>query len=140
MAIVAAAGNIGDRPIKTFPACWSPEPGFEGLIAVGALDRNDRRASYSNYGAFVTVTAPADDVPALSIGGYGRFGGTSAAAPHVSGLAALLIHPSRPPSAKTLRKWIVTSARDLGTAGWDQQYGAGCVDALEAIQTSTRER
>lgn len=140
VAVVAAAGNIGDRPVQSYPASWSNEPGFEGLIAAGALDRNDRRASYSNYGAFVTVTAPADDVPALAIGGYGRFGGTSAAAPHVSGLAALLIHPSRPPSAKTLRRWIVASARDLGPAGVDAQYGAGCVDALSAIQTSTRAR
>lgn len=139
VAVVTAAGNIGDRPIRTYPAAWSVEPGFEGLLAVGALDRADRRASYSNVGAFVTVTAPADDVPALAIGGYGRFGGTSAAAPHVSGLAALLIHPSRPPSAKTLRRWIADSARDLGPEGMDPQYGAGCVDALSAIQTSTRE-
>ncbi|HEY9898115.1 MAG TPA: S8 family serine peptidase [Pantanalinema sp.] len=139
VAVVTAAGNIGDRPVKTYPACWSVEPGFEGLIAVGALDRDDRRAGYSNYGTFVTVTAPADDVPALTIGGYGRFGGTSAAAPHVSGLLALLIHPSRPPSAKTLRKWIASSARDLGVTGVDPQYGAGCVDALAAIQTSTRK-
>jgi subtilisin family serine protease len=138
VVVVTAAGNIGTRPVKTYPACWSTEPGFEGLLAVGALDRDDRRASYSNYGAFVTVTAPADDVPALSIGGYGRFGGTSAAAPHVSGLAALLIHPSRPPSAKTLRRWITASARDLGSPGADAEYGAGCADALAAIQTSTR--
>lgn len=136
--VVCAAGNISNRPVKSFPAAWAGSEGFEGLLAVGATDRTDQRAGYSNYGPWLTVVAPADDVPALAIGGYGRFGGTSAAAPHVSGLAALLITPSRPPSLKTLRDWIVRSARDVGPAGRDAQYGAGVVDALGAVQASTR--
>ncbi len=136
--VVCAAGNISGRPVANYPAAWAAETGFEGLLAVGTTDRGDRRAAYSNYGPWLTVVAPADDVPALSVGGYGRFGGTSAAAPHVSGLAALLITPSRPPSLKTLRDWIVRSARDAGPTGRDPQYGAGVVDALAAVQMSTR--
>lgn len=137
--VVCASGNIGNEPVKSYPAAWSGTPGFEGLVSVGALDREDRRASYSNYGPWLTVVAPADDVPSLAIGGYGRFGGTSAAAPHVSGLAALLMTPSRPPSVKTLRGWIVSTARDLGATGRDPQFGAGCVNALKAVQTSARQ-
>lgn len=136
--VVAAAGNIAKGPVTSYPSAWAGSPGFEGLLAVGASDRRDQRAAYSNYGSWLTVVAPADDVPALAIGGYGRFGGTSAAAPHVSGLAALLITPSRPPSLKTLRDWIVGSARDVGSQGRDPQHGAGVVDALAAVQMSTR--
>ncbi|HEY9857005.1 MAG TPA: S8 family serine peptidase [Stenomitos sp.] len=136
--VVCAAGNIASRPVTSYPAAWAGSEGFEGLLAVGATDRADRRAAYSNYGPWLSVVAPADDIPALSIGGYGRFGGTSAAAPHVSGLAALLVTPSRPPSLKTLCSWIVGTARDVGPAGRDAQYGAGVVDALAAVQASTR--
>jgi len=136
--VVCAAGNISSRPVTSYPACWAGSEGFEGLLAVGTTDREDHRAAYSNYGPWLSVVAPADDIPALSIGGYGRFGGTSAAAPHVSGLAALLITPSRPPSLKTLRNWILGTARDVGPAGRDAQYGAGVVDALAAVQASTR--
>lgn len=136
--VVCAAGNIDQTPEVTYPAVWAGSPGFEGVIAVGATDRNDSRAGYSNYGPWLTVVAPADDIPALAIGGYGGFGGTSAAAPHVSGLAALLMTPGRPPAVSALRDWIVAGARDLGPSGRDDQYGAGCVDALRSIQASTR--
>lgn len=136
--VVCAAGNSQNAPMTSYPAAWAGTPGYEGLISVGALDAQDRLASYSNYGPWLTVVAPADDIPALAIGGYGRFGGTSAAAPHVSGLAALLLTPSRPPSVKTLRDWITSTSRDLGAAGTDPQFGAGCVNALKAVQTSAR--
>ena len=134
--VVCAAGNIDQTPITTYPACWAGSPGFEGLISVGALDNQEQRASYSNFGPWLTVTAPADDIPALAIGGFGSFGGTSAAAPHVSGLAALLVNPAKPVSVATLRNWITSSAQDLGPVGPDPQYGAGCVDALKAVQAS----
>jgi subtilisin family serine protease len=134
--VVCAAGNTSGQPETDYPAVWSGTPGFEGLIAVGALDSNDQRTGYSNTGPWLTVTAPAEGCPALAIGGFGSFGGTSAAAPHVAGLAALLITPSRPPSVKNLRTWITKTARDLGAKGFDQEYGYGCVDALAAIQAS----
>lgn len=136
--VVCASGNIGNTPVTTYPALWAGTKGFEGLLAVGALDRQDQRASYSNFGSWLSLVAPADDIPALTIGGYGRFGGTSAAAPHVSGLAALLMTPSRPPSVKTLCDWMTSTTRDLGTPGVDPQYGAGCVNAMKAIQASSR--
>jgi subtilisin family serine protease len=82
--LVAAAGNSGTTE-PFFPAAY-PE-----VIAVAATDQNDHLYDWSNYGSWVTVAAPGCDVATTRGGGYGSFCGTSAAAPVVSGLAALAL-------------------------------------------------
>ena len=82
--LVAAAGNNGTST-PYYPAA-SPN-----VIGVAATDDADRLYSWSNRGDWVRVTAPGCD-PATALGnGYSNFCGTSAAAPVVSGLAALAV-------------------------------------------------
>jgi subtilisin family serine protease len=90
--VVAASGNFGQASPPYYPAAC------RGVLAVGATQRNDRRAPYSNYGSFLSLVAPGgvEGDPILSTlptwkspEGYGYDYGTSMAAPLVSATAAL---------------------------------------------------
>lgn len=83
--VVAAAGNDGSTSCG-YPASWP------GVVAVGATDAGDRRASWSNYGATVAIGAPGVDTYATTDGGgYGTMSGTSMSAPIVAGAVTILL-------------------------------------------------
>lgn len=97
---VAAAGNGGSDGVgddndvaPDYPASY-PE---ENIVAVAATDRDDELAGFSNYGeSSVDLAAPGVDIVSTLPGNaYGYFSGTSMAAPHVTGAAALL-HSHQP--------------------------------------------
>lgn len=85
VAVFAAAGNNSENGV-TFPACMSD------VIAVGAIDKNDRVSSFSNYSSLITLFSPGQDiVSSVGGGGYEASSGTSMATAVASGAFALLM-------------------------------------------------
>ncbi len=97
VVLVAAAGNEGINR-KTYPA------GYDGVIAVGATDKTENRAGFSNFGDWVGLAAPGDGIYSLlpthstfmgtvyKLGqDYGTLSGTSQASPQVAALAGLML-------------------------------------------------
>ena len=113
--VVAAAGNSGVS--TTFePASYT------NVIAVGAVDRYDRLASFSNYGTWVDVVAPGVDIASTVTGNrYAYMSGTSMAAPHVAGLAALLAGQGR--NNVQIRQAIEQTADRISGSGTYFSYG-----------------
>lgn len=82
--VVFAAGNDGIA--NGVPASYAP------VIAVGAVGSSGRLSSFSNYGNWVDICAPGENIySCIADGGYDRYDGTSMACPHVSGALALLV-------------------------------------------------
>jgi thermitase len=124
--VVAAAGNEGTNEPQ-YPAAYSK------VIAVSATTADGRLARYSSRGDWVDLAAPGTDILSTSnSGGYDRMSGTSMSAPFVSGLAGLLA--SRGMSADSIRQSMQTTAKDLGPAGDDPQFGHGRIDADNAVR------
>ena len=125
--LVAATGNSGGAVL--YPAAC------DHVLAVGATDVNDLRPGFSNHGPEIDVTAPGVSIYSTwpRLDGYWYKSGTSMAAPHVAGLAAL-IWSVRPEASNDYVAWAIThTALDLGTADWDEFYGWGRIDAYQAL-------
>jgi subtilisin family serine protease len=134
--VASAANDQQQRPGFTFyPAA------FPGVVAVGATTPSDQIAFFSSTGAFVDVSAPGDPIMStwdprdpqhLNVI-YNIDGGTSMAAPIVSGLVAL-IKARRPDlTPDEIEGLIEATAVDKGLAGKDQNYGYGRIDAGRAL-------
>lgn len=124
---------------------------YASVVAVAALDKNNQRASFSSTGSDVEIAAPGvavlstwkDGINAggpqpFSFPGYaGEYfieaNGTSMAAPHVAGVAALLMAANPSYTAEAVRNRMNETALDLGVAGRDKLYGYGLVDASSAL-------
>ncbi|HPP01170.1 MAG TPA: S8 family serine peptidase [bacterium] len=131
--LVAAAGNSGTSSgtgdTVGYPAKYAT------VIATAATDRSDLRAAFSSTGPAVEIAAPGVSVYSTYPGGrYVSMSGTSMACPHVAGAAALILGAGIP--AANVRSLLQSTADDLGTAGRDEWYGYGLLDADEAAQTS----
>lgn len=135
VVLIAAAGNAGPKSPPLFPAA---DP---NVIAVTATDAEDRLFSASNRGRHIAIAAPGVDilVPAPR-GSYQIQSGTSFAAAHVSGVVALLLERRPDLSPDSVRKILVSTARDLGPRGRDDQFGAGLADAFNAIMVNEPKR
>ncbi len=128
--VVAAAGNEGAAQ-PSYPARFSDR--FGNVISVGAFDRSNRVASFSNApggSAVIQVGAPGVDIySALPGQRYTRWNGTSMASPQVAGLAALMISANPQLTAAELRNVLVSGAnRSLVGGG-----GMGGVNAATAV-------
>ncbi len=125
--LIASAGNSATDAIH-FPS------GFQETISVGAISEDFILASYSNYGTSVDLVAPGVNIYTTSLKNtYQTFGGTSAAAPFVAGVTALLLSMEPDLSNENVRGILTGTAHDLGQTGWDSYYGAGMVNAFRAI-------
>lgn len=126
IVLVAAAGNNGPGAPYGYPAA------YDGVIAVTATDDKDALMAEANRGPYVFVSAPGVNVIAPVGGGQDLVTGTSFAAAVVSGAIANLIHAAPDRSADWIEAALSSTARDLGAAGRDSDYGYGLIDAKAA--------
>jgi serine protease len=149
--VVAAAGNDNNRKNVSYPAIYST------VVAVGATDYANKLAGYSNRGTGLNIVAPGGDTRVdLNGDGYGdgilqetynadatngpAFGyyflqGTSMAAPHVAGVAALL-YANGLNTVNDIRQALFSTTTDLGSANFDSTYGHGLIQAYSALSLS----
>lgn len=136
--VVFAAGNSNSS--ISYPANSDSR-----IIVVGAINKNGRRASSSNYGSQLDVVAPGEDVYSLFPGNTTAMSsGTSFAAPQVAGLAAMILskYPTQTSSEVSYR--IEKTARKFGGYTYNYQtstsfatrnneMGYGLIDAAAAL-------
>ncbi|HEY0151008.1 MAG TPA: S8 family serine peptidase [Longimicrobium sp.] len=155
--VIAAAGNSGTNKVGC-PACDA------NAISVSATDWKDVLTSYSQYGTGLDISAPGglcysntteegcifsaivagyqatqgylEYNGPLAGGKYAFMNGTSMATPQVTGAAAVVASKTGLRGA-ALRARLESSAKDLGTAGYDTKYGNGRLDVYKAITGTT---
>ena len=123
LVVAAAAGNSGASGAITPANC-------NRVIGVGASDQNDLKASFSNSGAGVDVSAPGVSILSTDyVGGYSSFSGTSMASPHVAGLAALVWTTAHNGGNQAVVDRITCTANKSALAGSTH----GRIDAYAAV-------
>jgi serine protease len=150
--VVASAGNEA-RGVPTYPAS------YDGVISVAASTSGGTAAPYSNFGPLVDLAAPGGDgvdrigdgrpdgvASTLGIGGgseppelgYGILQGTSMAAPHVSGVIALMksVYPALTPAQFDALLVSGQLTDDAGTPGRNDEFGWGILNARKALQAA----
>ena len=147
--VVFPSGN--ENNLSGFPANYRKE-----LMNIGSINKYGFRAKTSNFGSEIDVVAPGDTIlSTLPDSDAGFKSGTSMAAPHVAGIAALILELNPDLTAQQVRDIIEQSTTKVGmrdyegeyttTPGrpngtWNQYYGYGLVDALKAVQNTPRKR
>jgi hypothetical protein len=134
--VVASAGNDG-LANPGWPARYAKEAWAGGtIIAVGAVDANNKLASFSNKAgdtAQFYLVAPGVNIISSYATGYAYMSGTSMSAPAVSGAAALVTGFWPYLKANQVAAILLNTADDLGAAGVDAVYGHGLLNVNKAL-------
>ena len=131
VVVVAAMGNDGTSN-PSYPAA------YPGVVAVGAIDSADKRASFSQTGSHISLVAPGVGILSTYLaGGTTTMSGTSMATPHVAGVAALIKAVKPSATGAEIADILRDTARPLKDAAADpvpnNAYGHGCLDAQAAL-------
>lgn len=120
-----------------------------GVLTVGAIDKNGNIWNYSQRGPEMDLVAPSGNVNLSGdvyttdrVGSWGysndnymsNFGGTSAACPQVAGVAALMLSVNPNLTESQVRSHLQASATDMGASGFDNTFGYGRLNAEEALK------
>ena len=141
-------GNINDANYLTSVSGVAQlQTTNSNVISVGALQRTGTAtangmtnatavdiASYSNRGSNLTLVAATDSPAMDKYGNMNIFGGTSAANPNMAGIASLVWSVNPNLTGAQVRQLLTDTAMDLGTAGRDNTYGNGLVNADAAVR------
>lgn len=126
--LIAAVGNAGPKSPPLYPAA-DPH-----VIGVTATDQNDEPFAGANRGAYVAVAAPGVNIIAPAPeAAYQLTTGTSVAAAHVSGVAALLLERHPTADAAIILEVLTASATRLTSDARDDQVGWGLIDPSSAL-------
>lgn len=134
--VIASAGNNGTSTVSC-PAC---DP---NAISVAASNWQDQLTYYTNWGSGLDLTAPGGQMYSNTTeesgiyssylgGGYAWLQGTSMAAPQVTGTAGIVASVTGL-RGSALRARILGTADDLGSAGYDTQFGCGRLNSYRAV-------
>ncbi len=139
--LVMAAGNDSEDlgplclGLATSEYCQGQD-----MIIVGSTDGGTTSASlsaFSNFGGLVDLVAPGENISTTTVGNaYTSVSGTSLAAPIVAGLASLLLSVDSSLSPQDITQILLETADDMGSAGEDNFFGSGLIDADEALNTA----
>jgi serine protease len=127
--LIAAAGNDNVNT-QFYPAAYN------NVVSVAATTSTNTKASFSNYGSWIDVSAPGNNIYSTTVGNtYGNKSGTSMASPMVAGLAGLMksLNPSMP-NADLINCLLTTAANiDAQNPSFIGQLGSGRIDASAAM-------
>ena len=146
---VFSAGNQRPGEPAPWPGSISNPSNYPESFAVAATDKNDLRASFSKLGPSPydeslikpNISAPGVNIRSSIPGGeyVGTYSGTSMAAPHITGIAALLMSANSALTVEELEQIIQDTARGLTDGTYPTApnfgYGHGMVDAFEAVSS-----
>jgi subtilisin family serine protease len=131
IVLIAAVGNAGPRAPPLYPAADA------GVLGVTATDVDDRLMAQANRGPQVAVAAPGVEILAAAPDGkYQLTSGTSIAAAHASGVAALLLASKPNLTPAQVRATLIRAATRI--PGKRNEVGAGVIDALAVINPSRK--
>jgi subtilisin family serine protease len=131
IVLIAAVGNAGPRSPPLYPAADA------GVIGVTATDVDDKLMPQANRGPQVALAAPGVEILAVAPDGkYQVTSGTSIAAAHASGVAALLLASKPNLTPVQVRASLTRAATRI--PGKRNEVGAGVIDALAVINSSRK--
>lgn len=132
--VVVAAGNNNSN-LEFFPAAYN------NVLCVAATNTNDSKASFSNYGSYIDVCAPGNNIyTAMNDDTYGSMSGTSMASPIVAGCAGIVLSMNPTFTALQIAEQLRITCDNIysvsGNSGYQNQLGSGRVNLFNAITTT----